>query len=95
MSTMNAKPIRPTHPEITMATDRRLAGELKLHYQICRHLDEQLDAAYRETMQDERFSEIHLNKITRERNEAHEIYRLYLSEYIRRRKQEHLQNAAR
>lgn len=92
MSTMNAKPIRPTHPEITHATDRRLAGEIKLHYQICRHLDEQLDRAYRETMNNERASENYLNRMTTERDNAHEIYRIYLSEYIRRRKERHLQH---
>lgn len=87
----NALPIRPTHPEITKASDRRLAGDIKLHYQIARHLDEQLDRAYRETMDNERASEIHLNKLTAERDTAHEIYRIYLSEYIRRRKQSRIQ----
>lgn len=92
--TWNAKPIRPTHPEITGATDKRLIGEAKYHFQICRHLDEQLGKAYFETMNNERCSELELDELTRQRDEAHEIYRLYLSEYIRRRKDRSLHAAA-
>ncbi len=90
----NFKPIRPKHPELTQATDRRLLGEIKFHYQIARHLDEQVDTGYRALVKGEYFSIERLDALTRERNEAHEIFRLYLDEALRRREQERLEQQA-
>lgn len=94
MSTWNAKPIRPKQPALAEMTDRRLLGEIKFHYQIARHLDEQLDRAYRETIGGERCSELYLNQMTAERDTAHEILRIYLTENLNRRKQASIDRSA-
>lgn len=90
----NFKPVRPKHPEITEANTRTLNNAIRFHYQICRHLDEQVDAGYRLLMMGEYHSQFTLDELTKERNEAHEIFRLYLAEAIRRRKQGHLEKQA-